>query len=80
MTPGAYFGIVPREIWSRQFQADERGGKVRLSTNLLLVESGGVHTLIDTGMTPPGWGGEDARHLRCAGPRHPHRTPKVDGC
>lgn len=44
LDPGAYFGIVPREIWSRQFQADERGGKVRLSTNLLLVESGGVHT------------------------------------
>jgi glyoxylase-like metal-dependent hydrolase (beta-lactamase superfamily II) len=45
---GGFFGVVPRPLWSRLVEADERG-RVLCRLNLLLVEAGGKRILIETG-------------------------------
>jgi len=45
---GGFFGVVPRPLWSRLVEADERGRLV-CRLNLLLVEAGGKRILVETG-------------------------------
>jgi glyoxylase-like metal-dependent hydrolase (beta-lactamase superfamily II) len=45
---GGFFGVVPRPLWSRMVEADERG-RILCRLNLLLVESAGKRVLIETG-------------------------------
>jgi glyoxylase-like metal-dependent hydrolase (beta-lactamase superfamily II) len=45
---GGFFGVVPRPLWSRLVEADERG-RILCRLNLLLVESAGKRVLIETG-------------------------------
>jgi glyoxylase-like metal-dependent hydrolase (beta-lactamase superfamily II) len=45
---GGFFGVVPRPLWSRLVEADERG-RILCRLNLLLVEAGGKRVLIETG-------------------------------
>jgi glyoxylase-like metal-dependent hydrolase (beta-lactamase superfamily II) len=45
---GAFFGVVPKALWSRFTEADERG-RLLCRLNLLLVEAGGKRILIETG-------------------------------
>ena len=46
---GAMFGVVPKPLWEKANPADERN-RIRMSTNCLLVESGGELVLVDTGV------------------------------
>ena len=46
---GAMFGVVPRVLWERRTQPDERN-RIRMATNCLLVRSGDELALIDTGI------------------------------
>ena len=43
------FGVVPRVLWSRKMPPDERG-RIRMTTNCMLVESGSDLLLVDTGV------------------------------
>jgi glyoxylase-like metal-dependent hydrolase (beta-lactamase superfamily II) len=45
---GAFFGVVPRPLWSRFTEADERG-RLELRLNLLLIETAGKRILVETG-------------------------------
>jgi glyoxylase-like metal-dependent hydrolase (beta-lactamase superfamily II) len=45
---GAFFGVIPRPLWSRFVTADERG-RILCRLNLLLVEAGGHRLLVETG-------------------------------
>lgn len=45
---GGFFGVVPRPLWSRFVEADERG-RVQCRLNLLLIEAGGKRILVETG-------------------------------
>ena len=45
---GGFFGVVPKPLWSRLVDADERG-RILCRLNLLLVESGGKRLLVETG-------------------------------
>jgi glyoxylase-like metal-dependent hydrolase (beta-lactamase superfamily II) len=45
---GAMFGVIPRPMWERKMQPDERN-RVRLSMNCLLVRSAGKWVLVETG-------------------------------
>ena len=45
---GGFFGVVPKPIWSRFVEPDERG-RVLCRLNLLLVEAGGKRILVETG-------------------------------
>jgi glyoxylase-like metal-dependent hydrolase (beta-lactamase superfamily II) len=45
---GGFFGVVPRPLWSRFTETDERG-RLLLRLNLLLVEAGGKRVLVETG-------------------------------
>ena len=45
---GGFFGVVPKPLWSRLVETDERG-RVLCRLNLLLVESAGKLVLIETG-------------------------------
>ena len=45
---GGFFGVVPRPLWSRFVEADERG-RILCRLNLLLVEAGGKRILVETG-------------------------------
>lgn len=45
---GAMFGVVPKPLWSRLEEPDERN-RIRLAMNLLLIEDGKQRTLVDTG-------------------------------
>lgn len=45
---GGFFGVVPKALWSRFTEADERG-RLLCRLNLLLVEAGGKRILIETG-------------------------------
>ena len=45
---GAMFGVVPRSLWSREFQPDEQN-RVRLNANCLFVEAGAERVIIETG-------------------------------
>lgn len=46
---GAMFGVVPRVLWERRKPPDELN-RIAMTTNCLLVESGGELALIDTGI------------------------------
>ena len=45
---GGFFGVVPKPLWSRMVEADERG-RILCRLNLLLVDSGGKRVLVETG-------------------------------
>ncbi len=45
---GAFFGVVPRPLWSRFADTDERG-RVLCRLNLLLIEAEGKRILVETG-------------------------------
>jgi len=45
---GGFFGVVPRPLWSRLTEADERG-RLLCRLNLLLVEAGGRRIVVETG-------------------------------
>jgi glyoxylase-like metal-dependent hydrolase (beta-lactamase superfamily II) len=45
---GGFFGVVPRALWSRFTEADERG-RLELRLNLLLIEAAGKRILVETG-------------------------------
>ena len=45
---GGFFGVVPKPLWSRLTQADERG-RLLCRLNLLLIEAGGRRVLVETG-------------------------------
>jgi glyoxylase-like metal-dependent hydrolase (beta-lactamase superfamily II) len=45
---GGFFGVVPKPLWSRQVEADERG-RILCRLNLLLVEGAGKRLLVETG-------------------------------
>lgn len=45
---GGFFGVVPRPLWSRLVEADERG-RLLCRLNLLLIEAGGKRIVVETG-------------------------------
>ena len=45
---GGFFGVVPRPLWSRMVETDDRG-RLQCRLNLLLVEAGGKRILVETG-------------------------------
>ncbi|HUF06284.1 MAG TPA: MBL fold metallo-hydrolase [Candidatus Binatia bacterium] len=45
---GGFFGVVPKPLWSRLTEADERG-RLLCRLNLLLIESAGKRVLVETG-------------------------------
>ncbi len=45
---GAMFGVVPKPLWEREREPDERN-RIRLAMNVLLVEDASGRTLVDTG-------------------------------
>ncbi|MCL4341728.1 MAG: MBL fold metallo-hydrolase [Candidatus Thermoplasmatota archaeon] len=49
LDPGAAFGVTPEPIWSRSFQR-MANGRVKLALNTLLVSSGDISVLIDSGI------------------------------
>jgi glyoxylase-like metal-dependent hydrolase (beta-lactamase superfamily II) len=48
---GAMFGVVPRVVWERRTPADDQH-RVQLAFNAMLIETAGVHVLVDPGL---GW-------------------------
>jgi glyoxylase-like metal-dependent hydrolase (beta-lactamase superfamily II) len=46
---GAMFGIVPKPLWTRLVEPDDKN-RIPLQTNCLLLERGGHRTLIETGL------------------------------
>lgn len=49
MDCGAVFGVVPKALWQRQVQCDEKN-RMLMSLNCLLLESGKRKILVDTGV------------------------------
>ena len=45
---GGFFGVVPKPLWSRSTETDERG-RLHLRLNLLLIEAGGKRIVVETG-------------------------------
>jgi glyoxylase-like metal-dependent hydrolase (beta-lactamase superfamily II) len=45
---GGFFGVVPRPLWERLVETDDRG-RLLCRLNLLLVEAGGKRVLVETG-------------------------------
>jgi len=45
---GGFFGVVPKPLWSRLIETDERG-RILCRLNLLLLEIGGKRLLVETG-------------------------------
>lgn len=45
---GGFFGVVPKALWSRFTETDDRG-RLHCRLNLLLVEAGGKRILVETG-------------------------------
>jgi glyoxylase-like metal-dependent hydrolase (beta-lactamase superfamily II) len=45
---GAFFGVVPKPLWSRLTHADDRG-RLLCRLNLLLIEAAGKRILVETG-------------------------------
>jgi glyoxylase-like metal-dependent hydrolase (beta-lactamase superfamily II) len=45
---GGFFGVVPKPLWSRFVETDDRG-RIRCRLNLLLIEAGGKRVLVETG-------------------------------
>ncbi len=52
LDPGAYFGIVPRPIWSRAF-GETPSGRVKLALNVVLLQGKDYSALIDSGIGFP---------------------------
>ena len=48
---GAMFGVVPKTLWEKRIQADERN-RIRLGLNSLLVRDGKRTMLVETGIGP----------------------------
>lgn len=46
---GAMFGIIPRPLWTRQVEPDDRN-RIPLNTNCVLLERDGQRVLIETGI------------------------------
>ncbi|MCA1587548.1 MAG: MBL fold metallo-hydrolase [Chloroflexi bacterium] len=73
---GGFFGVVPKPLWSRLTETDERG-RLLCRLNLLVVEAGGRRILVETGtgvrMEPKDRdikgveGGDPAEALRAVG-------------
>jgi glyoxylase-like metal-dependent hydrolase (beta-lactamase superfamily II) len=49
MDGGALFGIVPRVLWQRYYEPDDRN-RIPMALNCLLVRSGGKTIVVETGM------------------------------
>jgi glyoxylase-like metal-dependent hydrolase (beta-lactamase superfamily II) len=45
---GGFFGVVPKPLWSRFVETDERG-RLHCRLNLLLIDAGGKRVLVETG-------------------------------
>lgn len=45
---GGFFGVVPKPLWSRLVETDERG-RLQCRLNLLLIEADGKRVLVETG-------------------------------
>ncbi len=45
---GAYFGIVPRAIWSKYFR--DRDNKIRITTNVPMLNINNKHIILDAGI------------------------------
>ena len=45
---GAFFGVVPRPLWSQLVETDDRG-RILCRLNLHLIEAGGKRILVETG-------------------------------
>jgi glyoxylase-like metal-dependent hydrolase (beta-lactamase superfamily II) len=45
---GGFFGVVPRPLWARFVETDDRG-RLLCRLNLLLIEAGGKRILVETG-------------------------------
>lgn len=45
---GGFFGVVPRPLWSRFVETDDRG-RLLCRLNLLLIEAGGKRIVVETG-------------------------------
>jgi glyoxylase-like metal-dependent hydrolase (beta-lactamase superfamily II) len=45
---GGFFGVVPKPLWSRSVQADDRG-RLLCRLNLLLIDAAGKRILVETG-------------------------------
>ncbi len=45
---GGFFGVVPKALWSRFVETDDRG-RLQCRLNLLLIEAGGKRILVETG-------------------------------
>jgi glyoxylase-like metal-dependent hydrolase (beta-lactamase superfamily II) len=45
---GSMFGLIPRSVWSRSVQADDKG-RIAVQHNCLLLEGGGKRVLIEVG-------------------------------
>lgn len=45
---GGFFGVVPKPLWSRFVETDQRG-RIQCRLNLLLIEAGGKRILVETG-------------------------------
>ncbi|MEM0156493.1 MAG: Zn-dependent hydrolase [Thermoplasmataceae archaeon] len=52
LDPGAYFGIVPRPIWSRFFR-ETSSGRVKLALNVMLLQGRDFSAMIDSGIGLP---------------------------
>jgi glyoxylase-like metal-dependent hydrolase (beta-lactamase superfamily II) len=73
---GGFFGVVPKPLWSRLTETDERG-RLLCRLNLLLIEAGGRRIVVETGtgvrMDPKDReikgveGGDPAEALRAVG-------------
>ncbi len=46
---GAFFGVIPKTMWSRKFEADD-SNYVRAGLNSLLIRTGKRNVLVETGM------------------------------
>lgn len=55
---GAMFGVVPKPLWSRRTEVDDRN-RIPLAMRCLLVETGGCRILVDTGL-----GGKEGEKFR----------------
>ena len=46
---GAFFGVVPKVLWERRVQADEKN-RISPGLNSLLIRTGNKNVLIETGI------------------------------
>ncbi|HEV8267299.1 MAG TPA: MBL fold metallo-hydrolase [Thermoanaerobaculia bacterium] len=46
---GAMFGVVPKVLWEKKAPADEKN-RIQMTTNCLLVRTGALNVLVETGM------------------------------